>query len=59
MLQDRAASDAVIQHYFATSGDPIDWETTGNANIAGLAQYDTSKGAPIEGKIRSLETCRN
>ena len=51
---DRTASDAVST-LLSTSGDPIDWETTGNSNIAGLAQYDTSKGAPIEGTIDPLK----
>lgn len=51
---DRAASDAVSA-LLTTSGDPVDWETTGNANIVGLAQYDTSKGAPIEGTIDPLK----
>lgn len=47
---DRAASDAVTA-LVTTSGDPVNWETTGTANVVGLAQYDTSRGAPIEGTI--------
>lgn len=47
---DRAASDAVST-LVTTSGDPVNWETTGVANVVGLAQYDTSKGAPVEGTI--------
>lgn len=47
---DRAASDAVTT-LVTTSGDPVNWESTGTANVVGLAQYDTSKGAPIEGTI--------
>ena len=47
---DRAASDAVTA-LVTTSGDPVNWETTGTATVVGLAQYDTSKGAPIEGTI--------
>lgn len=47
---DRAASDAVTT-LVTTSGDPVNWETTGTANVVGFAQYDTSKGAPIEGTI--------
>lgn len=47
---DRAASDAVTT-LVTTSGDPSNWETTGTATVVGLAQYDTSKGAPIEGTI--------
>jgi hypothetical protein len=51
---DRAASDAV-SNLLETSGDPVDWETTGNANVVGLAQYDTSKGDPVEGTIDPLK----
>ncbi len=51
---DRAASDAVT-NLLSTSGDPYNWETTGTANIVGLAQYDTSNGAPIEGTIDPLK----
>jgi hypothetical protein len=51
---DRVASDAV-NNLLATSGDPIDWETTGNANIVGLAQYDPSRGDAIEGTIDPLK----
>lgn len=51
---DRAASDAVT-NLLSTSGDPVDWETTGTSNIVGLAQYDTAKGAPIEGTIDPLK----
>jgi len=47
---DRAASDAVTT-LVTTSGDPVNWETTGTANVVGLAQYDTSKGAPVEGTV--------
>ncbi len=57
---DRTAGDAV-NTLLETSGDPYNWETTGNPNIVGLAQYDTSKNGPIEGtidpvKLNSLTT---
>ena len=47
---DRTAGDAVST-LVATSGDPNNWENTGNPSIVGLAQYDISKGAPDEGMI--------
>lgn len=55
---DRAASDAVTT-LVTTSGDPYDWETNTSVStnniVAGLAQYDTSKGAPIEGVIDPIK----
>jgi hypothetical protein len=47
---DRTAGDA-LNTLVATSGDPNNWENTGNPSIVGLAQYDTSKGAPDEGML--------
>lgn len=47
---DRTAGDAV-NTMLETSGDPYNWETTGNASTVGLAQYDTSKSGPIEGTL--------
>jgi hypothetical protein len=47
---DRTAGDAV-NTMLETSGDPYNWETTGNAITVGLAQYDTSKSGPIEGTL--------
>ena len=47
---DRSAGDAV-NTMLETSGDPYNWETTGNASTVGLAQYDISKGGPIEGTV--------
>jgi len=57
---DRTAGDAV-NTLLETSGDPYNWETTGNPNIGGLAQYDTAKNGSIEGtldpiKLNSLTT---
>ena len=51
---DRTAGDAV-NTLLETSGNPYNWETTGNATIVGLAQYDTSKNAPIEGTIDPIK----
>lgn len=55
---DRAASDAVTA-LITTSGDPYDWETnttvSQNNIVAGLAQYDTLKGAPVEGTIDPIK----
>lgn len=39
----------------STSGQPIDWETTGNPIVPGLAQYDNNKQIPIEGLISSTK----
>lgn len=43
---DRVAEDT-LNTLTQTSGDPYNWEQTGNANIVGLAEYDTSMGKPI------------
>ena len=51
---DRAAGDAVST-LLETSGDPTDWEVNGNTRIVGLAQYDPSKSAPMEGTIDPLK----
>ena len=49
---ERVAADTV-NTLLTTSGQPIDWETTGNPIVPGLAQYDNNKGIPIEGLISS------
>lgn len=51
---DRSASDAVTT-LTQTSGDPVTWERTGNPSVVGLAQYDTTKGAPIEGTVDPIK----
>lgn len=51
---DRSASDAVTT-LVTTSGDPVTWERTGNPSVVGLAQYDTTKGAPIEGLMDPIK----
>jgi hypothetical protein len=51
---DRSAGDAASA-LLQTSGDPFDWEISGNPTVVGLAQYDTSKGGPIEGTLDPLK----
>lgn len=47
---DRVATDA-MNTLLETSGNPTDWQDSGNAIVAGLAQYDADKLSPIEGTI--------
>jgi hypothetical protein len=49
---ERVAADTV-NTLLTTSGQPVDWENTGNPIVPGLAQYDNIKGMPIEGTISS------
>lgn len=46
---DRSAFDA-MNTLLETSGEPTNWEVTGNANVTGLAIYDTKNG-PQEGTL--------
>jgi hypothetical protein len=49
---ERVAADA-MSTLLETSGEPSTWEQTGNPTVPGLAQYDASKGIPVEGTISS------
>lgn len=49
---ERVAADTA-NTLLSTSGQPVDWETTGNPIVPGLAQYDNNQGIPIEGLISS------
>jgi len=49
---DRVAVDT-MNTLLETSGTPIKWEDTGNAQIVGLAKYDSDKMGPTEGTISS------
>jgi hypothetical protein len=49
---ERVAADTA-NTLLSTSGQPIDWETTGTPIVPGLAQYDNNQGMPIEGLISS------
>jgi hypothetical protein len=50
---DRVAVDTV-NTLLETSGDPLNWEQTGNPpNVAGIAYYDPLKGTPVKGTISS------
>ncbi len=51
---DRVASDTV-NTLLETSGDPLNWEQTGNPSVAGIAYYDPLKGTPVKGTISSLK----
>lgn len=52
---DRVAVDAV-NTLLQTSGDPIDWENSGNPpKVAGIAYYDHLTGTPVKGTISSLK----
>jgi hypothetical protein len=51
---ERVAADTA-NTLLTTSGQPVDWETTGNPIVPGLAQYDTNTGLPIEGLISSTK----
>lgn len=50
---DRVAFDA-MDTLLETSGEPTNWEETGNPSVAGLAIYDPSDG-PLEGTIDTLK----
>ena len=47
---DRVAADT-MNTLLETSGTPPKWEKTGNLSVVGLAKYDTSKNASMEGTI--------
>jgi len=49
---ERVAADTV-NTLLTTSGQPVNWETTGTPIVPGLAQYDSTKGVPIPGTIDS------
>ncbi len=49
---ERIAADTVST-LLETSGEPTTWEQTGNPTVLGLAQYDATKGIPVEGTISS------
>ena len=49
---ERVAADTA-NTLLSTSGQPVDWETTGNPIVPGLAQFDTNTGLPKEGMISS------
>jgi hypothetical protein len=49
---ERVAADTV-NSLLQTSGDPVNWEQTGTANVVGLAYYDPLKGSPVKGTISS------
>ena len=51
---DRTAGDA-LNTLVSTSGDPYNWENTGNPSIVGLAQYDTSTGMSDEGMLDPIK----
>lgn len=50
---DRVAFDT-MNTLLETSGEPTNWEETGNPSVAGLAIYDPSDG-PLEGTIDTLK----
>lgn len=51
---DRVAHDTV-NALLETSGQPTDWEKTGNPTVPGLARFDESKGAPVEGTMTAAK----
>ncbi|WP_321421483.1 hypothetical protein [uncultured Methanobacterium sp.] len=44
---ERVAADT-MNTLLRTSGTPVDWETTGNPSVVGLAKYNTATGTPSE-----------
>lgn len=47
---DRVATDS-LNALVETSGNPTNWEDSGNAAVVGLAKFDQDKLSPIEGTI--------
>lgn len=52
---ERVAADSV-NTLLQTSGDPVDWELTGNPRVPGLALYDEDTKQPIRGTLSPTKT---
>lgn len=51
---ERVAADTV-NTLLVTSGQPVTWEQSANANVAGLAKYDYNKRKSLEGTISAAK----